>query len=94
MRDIAWAAGIFEGEGTAGHWDGSTKVHVVQKGDWLPLRLQALFGGGIYFKSKGRYALWSLGGPRARGFLLTIFPFLSPRRREQVRRALCVPPSP
>lgn len=100
LQDIAWAAGIFEGEGHAfrKHSDrGATGLAVVtQKDPWILERLRALFGGSVYTYRQGTrgYAMsyWKLSGARGRGFLLTVFAFLSPRRRVQVRRALGVAP--
>lgn len=97
MLEIAWAAGIFEGEGSSNR--GSTEmVRVGQKDKWLVERLRDLFGGKIYFKnghatapSDGVLRIWQswqwyLAGARARGFLMTIYPYLSPWRQAQTRR--------
>jgi hypothetical protein len=101
---IAWAAGIYEGEGTALRAKagrGSEHVAVVQKDPWILYRLAMLFGGHVSkqrtrpksinggpVKDYGDIYCWFIGGARARGFLMTIFTFLSPRRREQARVAL------
>ena len=98
LQDIAWAAGIYEGEGHArftGTLSNSTRVCVAQKDDWLLRRMQELFGGTIYRRRavspKNPHAcdFWYLSGSRARGFLMTIFTFLSPRRKTQAKEALC-----
>lgn len=100
LLDIAWAAGIFEGEGHArggrthpgGGKDYTTYVCVTQKHPWLCFRLKALFGGTVYtYKHKyketlGEYHRWVLSGPRARGFLMTVYKFLSPENK--ARQAL------
>lgn len=96
ILDIAWAAGIFEGEGSTTLERGSTRCQVAQKDPWLLVRLKALFGGTIIdhlntVTPSGRATYrsdWKLSGTRARGFLMTIYSFLSPRRQEQARRAL------
>lgn len=96
IRDIAWAAGIYEGEGHCfGHRVGKGKYAlavVTQKDPWLCERLKALFGGSVYnyaqAKRDYRMNYWKLSGPRGRGFLMTIYAFLSPRRRAQVKEAL------
>jgi hypothetical protein len=84
LVDIAWAAGIYEGEG---HFGGHT-VRIVQKDSWLPYELQRKFGGSVkqYTRSTDskEYHYWTLSGPGAREFLLTIFTFLSPRRKAQI----------
>lgn len=85
--DIAWAAGIYEGEGHCGR---RYYAEVTQKDGWVPQRLAELFGGAAEqtaFKH-GIYWRWWITGTRARGFLMTIYMFLSPRRKEQVRIAL------
>ena len=97
MLDIAWAAGIFEGEGYAGRArvtnrsgtiSSLERIEVVQKDRWLLDRMRAFFGGNVKHHEKHTAFVWWLTGPRARGFLYTIFTFLSPRRRIQVRKAL------
>lgn len=94
--DIAWAAGIFEGEG----WFTKLKVHtelvgvgqMIDKSDWLLSRLKALFGGSIYRGSREgknkHYRSWHIHGSRAREFLMLIYPFLSPYRQEQIKQKL------
>jgi hypothetical protein len=78
MRDIAWAAGVFEGEGSINRHN----LRVAQKDHWLLVKLQALFGGSVY--PRAACSEWHLSGSRARGFALTIFSFMSPRRKAQL----------
>lgn len=100
MSDLAWAAGIYEGEGSV---HGANVRHcitvtVAQKDPWLLHKLAALFGGRVFkcqpkSREDGRFSCdyihrWDLGGARARGFAYTIFSFLSPRRRQQICKAL------
>ena len=89
LLDIAWAAGVYEGEGHA-RFGETLQVVIVQKDRWLLERFITLFGGAIYgpHGHSGCFN-WYISGVRARGFLLTVFTFLSPRRRLQARRALC-----
>ncbi len=89
--DIAWAAGVYEGEGTAGI--STSIVSVMQKDLWLCRRLQQLFGGSIRTLEPRRACPnpihhWQICGGRARGFLWTVYRFLSPRRQAQARRML------
>lgn len=54
---IAWAAGIFEGEGWCGTVGGlkrrsTTLVEVRQKDLWLLERFKSLFGGSISYNEK------------------------------------------
>ena len=93
MRDIAWAAGVYEGEGSVTKRGKGIRTNLVQKDAWLCLRLQALFGGTLSVmrltsRPGSTYTQWSLGGVRTEGFLYTIFTMLSPRRRAQIRKVL------
>ena len=90
-HDIAWAAGIFEGEGHARRiGPGGVTVTVAQKDRWILDRLRDLFGGSVNsMQSQGHeYQRWTLCGQLARGFLMTVYTFLSPWRRRQVQMAL------
>ena len=98
-QDIAWAAGVYEGEGTCYAPTSKCRtqtVSVTQKDSWLPYHLQELFGGWVYhytYKATETqpardYFYRKCTGPTAREFLMTIFKFLSPRRKEQVKKAL------
>ena len=99
MSEVAWAAGIFEGEG----WSRGSRqysglmVAVGQKGRWLPDRLAELFGGSVLFegifksgpyRGRKRGYQWHIHGVRARGFLMTMYAFLSTRRQGQIRKIL------
>jgi hypothetical protein len=93
--DIAWAAGIFEGEGSVGFNNSSASAAVAQKDSWLCVKLQELFGGSINYYEGGNppirpcmYYRWQVHGSRARGFLMTIYAFLSPRRKGQIEKVL------
>lgn len=95
MLDIAWAAGLYEGEGTIsleiGQKTGRPRfmVSVSQNEPEILLRLKAMFGGGVARTTvRATHHIWYLNGLRAHGFLLTIFSFLSRRRRDQVLRAI------
>jgi len=85
--DIAWAAGIYEGEGC---FIGGHTVRVVQKDSWLVYELQKKFGGKVkqYTRSTDgkEYHFWTVNGAKCRGFLLSIFSLLSPRRKSQILR--------
>jgi hypothetical protein len=99
MLNIAWAAGIYEGEGSTDNPSfssaNSVRVQVSQKDPWLLQQFCDLFGGRLYRARGGRYKgevhmmwRWQIYGARARGFLLTVFSLLSPRRRQQARKVL------
>ena len=93
-REIAWVAGIYEGEGTAHRRrGGNSDVRVSQKDNWILLKLRSLFGGSIHHRervTRSRYGIytWTITGAQARGFLMTVYAFLSPWRRSQARDAL------
>lgn len=71
---------------------------VAQKDPWILERFRTLFGGRIRAENqkgtgiihgravarKGVIFHWCATGPRARGFFMTIWKFLSPRRHEQI----------
>lgn len=82
-QDIMWAAGFFEGEGSCSGSAGNAQI--AQKGRWPLDFMRDRFGGVVSIRTRGYYK-WFMSGPRSRGFLMTIYPFLSPRRQEQIRR--------
>lgn len=98
FSDIAWAAGVYEGEGHCRWANGGTYATVSQKDRWLCDRLKVLFGGSVYFHvrkdNRAGFApespifTWTATGARSRGFLMTIYAFLSPRRQGQIRGVL------
>lgn len=97
--NVAWAAGVYEGEGWCAKPVSSLGVYVGQKDRWLLERLTTLFGGSITSREfkpghisqfpNRNYAtqfIWHIHGGRAKRFLMAIYEFLSPRRQEQVRK--------
>ena len=89
MQDIAFAAGFYEGEGTCvgNSKRGGCYVQITQRDEEILKKMQSLFGGNLYqyHHGNGSYYRLALGGPRARGFAMTIFSFLSKRRKEQLK---------
>jgi hypothetical protein len=100
--ELAWAAGLIEGEGTFNRTGGkhqtmhTERIGVRQVDRECVDRLQRLFGGSVnpvdYSKnpiSKAK-TLWHWGvyGSRARGVMQTLYTFFSQVRRQQIRRAL------
>jgi hypothetical protein len=89
-------AGLFEGEG---HCRGNgTEQAVISMSDREPIqKLQDFLGGSVLVKEypdhgwKTQYR-WGICGARARGFLMTIYRLVSPRRQEQIRKALASGP--
>lgn len=96
VAQIAWAAGFLEGEG----WfilkgNGCSTVGCCQVNEWPIILLVALFGGTVNRRQRPTRTqpqfVWEAYGPRARGVAQTVYPFMSPRRQEQIRKALGVP---
>ena len=96
--DLAWAAGFLEGEGWFGrntrYKTGSETVSAPQKQREPLDRLMAIFGGTLRSGSTNKsypeniYWNWRCHGVRARGVMMTMYQFMSPRRKEQIRTAL------
>ena len=86
--DIAWAAGVYEGEGSTSRAKTSCKVSVTQKDSWILWKFLRLFGGSVKRRKDRSDSDWTINGVMARGFLMTIYVFLSPWRKTQARYAL------
>jgi len=87
LSDLAWAAAFLEGEGTFGYSGNRvTQVEATQLNPEPLLILQALLGGRI--GPNRQYARWYVAGERARGIMLTLYLFMSQRRKLQIRNAL------
>lgn len=81
--DFVWAAGFYEGEGSASNG----YVNITQKDTWSLTRLRSLFGGNISIQGADGMNQWSVSGARGRGFIQSIYGLLSPRRQEQIRKS-------
>ena len=91
VRDIAWAAGWFDGEGSiAKRRANSQQCHMGQKDRWVLDRFKALFGGSIVERQMNGQPFfeWHISGARCRGFLMTLYTFFSPRRQERIGKVL------
>lgn len=99
MMEIAWTAGFLEGEGsfTANEYTqrNSTTRSLnfgISAGQLQrePLeRLHAYFGGRLYQCEGEIMWRWYLSPTKgAAGLMMTLFPLMSPRRKDQIRRAL------
>lgn len=94
LKDIFWAAGFLEGEGSFFAQDGRFPQVSATQVQREPLqRLAALFGGKIWDrKSRGANqqptCWWRVCGARARGIGMTLYPIMSPRRKGQIRQML------
>lgn len=89
--DIAWAAGIFEGEGTVrlcGRGKRSLAAAVPQKDPEFLYVLRDWFGGSVGGPSRRNPCYhWDICGDRARLFIAQIYGHLYSRRRGQVQIA-------
>src|SRR5437879_7270351 len=98
-QDIAWAAGFIEGEGycTRGTRN-SIRLAAPQNTTECLERLIELFEGNIYrgrqdatrrrgINSRDTFH-WIVFGARARGVMMTIYKFMSQRRKAQIRETL------
>jgi hypothetical protein len=97
--DLAWAAGFLEGEGA--FWtsrkskNGKSQIPHIGASQvqlWPLTKLMAMFEGGIHLQpGRGKqqdYYKWTVGGPRAAGLCMTLYVFLSPKRQDEISRAI------
>lgn len=92
-RDLEWAAGFLEGEGSFVKTMHSHNVTAPQRNLEPLLRLQALFGGTIntsWGNGKGKLLIprWYISGTRARGVMMTLYTLLSKKRQDQIIKVL------
>lgn len=87
--DFRWVAGFFEGEGSVNLVrNGSISATIAQK-DRRPLDyIRSRFGGSIQQRNDADMFDWHIHGARARGFLMSIYGLLFPRRQEQIRKVM------
>lgn len=88
-HDIAWAAGIYEGEGCCrlcGRGKRSFMAAVAQKDPELLYRLRDWFGGSVSKGSVNGFVIynWNICGDRARIFIALIYSYMTARRKEQI----------
>ena len=83
--DIAWAAGIYEGEGTCRvRRSEAIELSVTQKDPEILYRLRDWFGGKVCDNgAHNGVHIWCVYGNHARIFLTLCYPRLSARRRAQ-----------
>lgn len=94
--DIAWAAGIYEGEGSCvrgGNGKRSFVASVPQKDPEILYRLRDMFGGSVKeYANTGTNVCsgpvtihaWRICGDRCRIFLAVIYSYLTARRKAQI----------
>jgi hypothetical protein len=90
-KQLAWAAGFLEGEGSFKKGNGRTEDVECSQVQREPLeRLQSYFGGSIGFYKQPNpkhspFYKWHVSGSRARGVMLTTFALLSPKRKAAIQ---------
>jgi len=95
IRDLEWAAGFIEGEGSFNKIGNSAAIQVAQVNPDPLIRLHSLFGGRISLyprKNPKHQAIWRwfVYGARARGITMTLYSLLSEKRKEQARAILAI----
>jgi hypothetical protein len=92
LRDLYWAAGFLEGDGSF-QYSGGPYVSATQVNREPLQRLKRAFGGTIATQSRKRpvtrtYGVWTLHGTKAIELMARLFPLMSPERRYQVQAVL------
>ena len=97
IKDIAWLAGILEGEGhfgstnsgnSPGIWVGMTDLDIIEKIRSIidPSRSISISKDRRKETYKDMYRL-NFSGQRAIGWMMTIYPLMSVRRKESIRKS-------
>jgi len=83
---LEWAAGFVEGEASFQNQAGSPTMHAPQVNREPLVRMLVLFGGTIDPPRKvgSPTSCWRISGARARGVMLTLYPLLSEKRKQQI----------
>lgn len=91
VKEIAWLAGILEGEGCFDFANGHPRIKVKMTDEDIVTRVAKLFNrvhnGGAYNTKSWHKIVYetSCRGPWAIGWMQTIYPFMGNRRREKIR---------
>jgi hypothetical protein len=96
VGDLQWTAGFIEGEGCFSYASRNPQVTANQVNPWPLFRLHAIFGGRPprlqprkqYHPNWQPIWVWAATGVHAVGVIFSIYPFLSPHRREQAGKVL------
>lgn len=94
LSEIKWIAGFLEGEGSFQFRRGCS-VSAAQV-ELFPLsKLQAILGGSIfgpkaYSNNRQPAWRWALHGRQAAGLMMTLYLYMSPKRRQQIKNALLI----
>lgn len=94
LTEIHRAAAWWAGEGSVSSTRGHLTISIAQKEVAVLFWFLERFGGALHMRKPVGHLepvhYWTASGPRARGFLMTIYSCMpeSPRRQEQIRAAL------
>lgn len=95
ISDLKWAAGFLEGEGSFYSNKKSASLHVSanQVERWPLDQLHEMFGGRIRIRKSQHINWkdqwhWETNGVRAAGIMMSLYFFLSPKRKQQIKDAL------
>lgn len=95
VTQLAWAAGFLEGEGSFGNHGGTPRVSAAQVQKEPLDRLAAMFGGHMWLKENGSgfpnskpLWTWTLNKQRSAEVMMTLFSFMSPKRKDEIEAAL------
>src|SRR5215467_5577798 len=102
MNDLHWVAGFLEGEAYFGRTvlnrDGSSTERItVRQNDRQTLdQLHDLLGGNVRIVQHRTNKLarqpfiwdWGIHGSRARGAMMTLYPLMSDKRKQQIKSSL------
>ncbi len=82
MVDIAWLAGLLEGDGCFGIYRKYPIIKLGMTSEDTVIRAASLMGSKVWHRKNMRET--ELGGTRAINLMVALYPFLGRRRREKV----------
>ncbi|NOV24164.1 hypothetical protein E5S69_11640 [Cupriavidus necator] len=95
VREIAWAAGFLEGEGSFTQSRTCPAVTAAQVQREPLERLQAIFGGTVRLIDRANrkpteqpHYRWDMYGSKAIAVMMTLWLLMSPRRKEQIEKVI------
>jgi hypothetical protein len=91
-EEILWAAGFLEGEGCFQSHTNSMRASANQVQKWPLEKLHAWFGGSLRLQKHPDWRsdiwVWIVYGARAQKVMTLVYPHMSPKRQEQICKAL------
>lgn len=94
LTEIAWLAGLIEGEGSFIYKESDSPLISIQMTDEDVIRrVSVLFGTNVrgpYVRTDGHQTTWTcvVYGAKAVGWMLTLFTFMGERRKAKIRDVL------